>query len=115
MPIGKDSIEKRVAKPDAETVSTAKKTNTEHQTDSVKSDSNVSAVKKQTAKSAAKSSTTKNTAGEKTPAKTKTTAQTKSNVLTNVAPETVEKVIGHKEDNKYEKIGIGDDMPYYLM
>ena len=87
MPIGKDSITKRVAKiettekePVAETVETP-----------------APAVK---------------TAVKKTPAKK--TALTK-NVIANVAPETVEAVIGHKENKDVEKVEIGTDLPYYLL
>ena len=36
-------------------------------------------------------------------------------VLTNVAPETVAAVIGHKEDEKYEKVQIGQKMPDFLL
>ena len=141
MPIGKDSIEKRVAKPDAETVSSAavetespdsgKKT-------AVKSESTASASKKSssrksttgstaskssakktvaddgTAKSSLKATVTSSTEGDVKNA-TEASKKVKSNVLSNIAPETVEKVIGHKEDEKYEKVSIGDDMPYYLM
>ena len=39
----------------------------------------------------------------------------KEAVISNVAPETVEAVIGHKEDAKYEKVKIGDDLPIFLM
>ena len=36
-------------------------------------------------------------------------------VLTNVSPETVAAVIGHKEDEKYEKVQIGQKMPDFLL
>ena len=144
MPIGKDSIEKRVAKPDTETVSSSavEAANPDSQKKSaVKSESTASASKKSSSRksnagSAASKSSAKKTTSADGAAKSsaKATAVTttaekaaetatdvpqnvnvKSNVLSNSAPETVEKVIGHKEDEKYEKVSIGDDMPYYLM
>ena len=140
MPIGKDSIEKRVAKPDAETVSsTAVETESPDsgKKTAVKSESAASASKKSssrksttgstaskssakktvadgTAKSSLKATVTSSTEGDVKNA-TEVSKKVKSNVLSNIAPETVEKVIGHKEDEKYEKVSIGDDMPYYLM
>ncbi len=141
MPIGKDSIEKRVAKPDAETVSsTAVETESPDsgKKTAVKSESTASASKKSssrksttgstaskssakktvaddgTAKSSLKATVTSSTEGDVKNA-TEVSKKVKSNVLSNIAPETVEKVIGHKEDEKYEKVSIGDDMPYYLM
>ena len=36
-------------------------------------------------------------------------------VLANVSPETVAAVIGHKEDEKYEKVQIGQKMPDFLL
>ena len=76
MSLGKDSIQKRVAKP-AETTA---------------------------AKAPAKKTTTTQ---RKTPVKTA--------VVTQVAPEVVEKVIGHEEGGKVEIVSVGADMPYYLL
>ena len=73
MSLGKDSIQKRVARPAA-----------------------------QTAKAPAK----------KAPAKK---AAPKTAVLTNVAPETVEKVIAHKEKDAVAKYSLGERLPYYLL
>ena len=68
MSLGKDSIQKRVAKPAAE--------------------------------------------APKAPAK-KTAP--KSAVMTNVAPETVEKVIARKENDTIVKTALGEALPYYLL
>ena len=89
MPIGKDSITKRVAKieanePAAEII-----------------DTTVLAEKSEEKKAPAKKTSTK-----KAPVKA---------VLSNIAPETVEAVIGHKENKDIEKVEIGTDLPYYLL
>ena len=36
-------------------------------------------------------------------------------VLSNVAPETVEAVVGHKEDKPADKIQVGQKMPHFLL
>jgi hypothetical protein len=87
MPIGKDSITKRVAKIDA--------TEKEPIIESVETPP--PAVKATVKKSPAKKATT-----------------TKS-VITNIAPETVEAVIGHKENKDISKVEIGTDLPYFLL
>ena len=51
-------------------------------------------------------------AAKKAPARK---AAPKSAVLTNVAPETVEKVIAHAESADVIKVALGEDMPYYLL
>ena len=94
MPIGKDSITKRVAKVDVQpTENTAPEL-----------------VATTAAAPAAKKAPSK-----KSPATEAEATPVATNVLSNVAPETVEAVIGHKEDAKYEKVSIGDDMPVFLM
>ena len=119
MPIGKDSIQKRVAKVEttqdnmapelvATTAAAPAKTSTTKKTTTTKS-------------TTTKSTTTKSTTTAKKPATKKPAApkaeevKVETAVLTNVAPETVEKVIGHKEDEKYEKVQIGQKMPSFLM
>ena len=89
MPIGKDSITKRVAKaeavteaPVAEVVDTATPV--------------VEAIKK-------------------TPAKKTSSTKASKTVIANIAPETVEAVIGHKEKKDIEKVEIGTALPYYLL
>ena len=73
MSLGKDSIQKRVAKPAA-----------------------------QAAKSPAKKAPAKKTAP-------------KTTVMTNVAPETVEKVIARKESDAPVKYSLGQKLPFYLL
>jgi hypothetical protein len=75
MSLGKDSIQKRVAKP-AATKAPAKKT----------------PAKKATSKTA-----------------------TKTAVIANISPETVEKVIAHKENDVTVKFALGESLPYYLL
>ena len=137
MPIGKDSITKRVAKQ-----TPANDIVTETLTPPQTEDKNIApelvatvgvAPAKTTKKAPAKKTTTtsKTTASKATTAKStaekKPAAPKKSaskpaeaktvetTVLANVAPETVEKVIGHKEDEKYEKVQIGQKMPDFLL
>ncbi|MBR4031721.1 MAG: hypothetical protein IKJ07_03210 [Clostridia bacterium] len=137
MPIGKDSITKRVAKQ-----TPANDIVTETLTPPQTEDKNIApelvatvgvAPAKTTQKTPAKKTTTtsKTTASkattakstaEKKPAAPKKTASkpaeaktVETAVLANVAPETVEKVIGHKEDEKYEKVQIGQKMPDFLL
>ncbi len=69
MSLGKDSIQKRVAKPTA------------------------APAKKAPAKKAAP----------------------KTAVVTNIAPETVEKVVAHKESDAVLKYSLGQKLPYYLL
>ena len=75
MPLGKDSITKRVAKP-AEV-----------------------AVPAPVAKKAP----------------TKKTATVKATTIANIAPETVEAVTGKHENTGFEKIMLGDALPYHLL
>ena len=135
MPIGKDSITKRVAKTATEetkiapelvattaaapapkkapakkatTTSTAKKTTTSaaKKTSSTATKPATATAKKTT--TAAKKPTVKAEPEKVAPA-------VETAVLTNVAPETVAAVIGHKEDEKYEKVQIGQKMPDFLL
>ncbi len=122
MPIGKDSITKRVAKSEAPTSSETKKT-------AAKKSATAKKAPTAAKKPASKPQEEKNIAPElvatvaaapapkkpaaKAPAKT--AKKVDSAVLSNVAPETVEAVIGHKEDEKYEKVQIGHKMPDFLL
>ena len=83
MSLGKDSIQKRVAKPAEAAAPAAPKTT----------------------KAPAKKTTS--TATRKAPVKTA--------VVSKVAPEVVEKVIGHEEGGKVEMVGLGTELPYYLL
>ena len=137
MPIGKDSITKRVAKqtPANDIVTdTLTPPQTEDKNIAPELVATVGVAPAKTAKkapakktaTAAKSTTSKATTAKSTSAK-KPAAPKKSaskpaeaktvetTVLANVAPETVEKVIGHKEDEKYEKVQIGQKMPDFLL
>ena len=114
MPIGKDSIQKRVAKVETTQDNMAP----ELVATTAAAPAKTSTTKKTTT---TKSTTTKSTTTAKKPAVKKPAApkveevKVETAVLTNVAPETVEKVIGHKEDEKYEKVQIGQKMPTFLM
>ena len=66
-------------------------------------------IQKRVAKAA---EATKKPAARKAPAK-KTAP--KSAVMTNVAPETVEKVIARKETDTPVKCALGEALPYYLL
>ena len=57
-------------------------------------------------------------AASKTPATKKAPAKNtapKAAVMTNVAPETVEKVIARKETDAAKKTALGEALPYYLL
>ncbi len=131
MPIGKDSITKRVAKvetpaeekiaPELVATTAAAPKATAKKSTATKSTTTKSTAAKSTASTAKKtsSSTTKKAPARK-PAAEKLTPPTDepkvaTNVLSNVAPETVEAVIGHKENTKFEKVQVGDKMPTYLL
>ena len=116
MPIGKDSITKRVAKQTEEKIAP----------ELVATTAAAPAAKKTPAKKSTTSTTEKKTTAAKKPATAKKPAAPKAEpvkeapvvetaVLANVSPETVAAVIGHKEDAKYEKIQIGQKMPDFLL
>lgn len=128
MPIGKDSITKRVAKttneekiapelvattaaaPTPEKKAPAKKTSTAGSTAKKTTSGSTSAAKKTTTAkkpAAPKAESAKETAADAPAVETA--------VLANVSPETVAAVIGHKEDEKYEKVQIGQKMPNFLL
>ena len=133
MPIGKDSITKRVAKttteekiapelvattaaapatkePAKKTTSTAKKT-----TSTTKKTTSTTKTTTSTAKKAMpKEEIVKETLTPPSVAPEKASV-VETAVLANVSPETVAAVIGHKEDEKYEKVQIGQKMPDFLL
>ena len=88
MSLGKDSIQKRVAKPTQATP-----------------------AKAATAAVAKKAATTKS--APKQPAAK--AAPVKTAVVSKIAPEVVEKVTGHSEKANVEKIALGGELPYYLL
>ena len=111
MPIGKDSIQKRVAK-----VETHENIAPELVATTAAAPAKTATPKKTTTKSTTTKSTTAKKPAAKKPAAPKVEeVKVETAVLTNVSPETVEKVIGHKEDEKYEKVQIGQKMPTFLM
>lgn len=120
MPIGKSSIEKRVAKTDVEkkkqapelvattAAAPAKKAPAKNP---VAEKASTTATKTATAKKApAKKAAPK---AEKSAVVTKTKVDT--TVIANVSPETVEKVTGHKEKDGFEKIQLGGKLPTHLL
>lgn len=117
MPIGKDSITKRVAKVEHATV---EEQNIAPELVATTAAAPEKAPAKRTS-AAGKTAAAKKPAAKKAPekadvsSKEAASAKVSANVLSNVAPETVEAVIGHKEDAKYEKVSIGDDMPDFLL
>ena len=133
MPIGKDSITKRVAKQTpANDIATEKLTppTDESIAPELVATVGVAPAKKAPAKKSAstakKTTTAKATASskpaEKKPAtpkqttkKTVETKQVETAVLANVSPETVAAVIGHKENEKYKKVQVGQKLPTFLL
>ncbi len=118
MPIGKDSIQKRVAKVAApEQQEEEKKTPVETSTKvAEKPAAKPAATKKPAAeKSAAKPAAPK--APAKKPATAKKPADTApaTAVMANVSPETVEKVVGHAEGAPEKHVQIGHKMPTHLL
>lgn len=102
MPIGKDSITKRVAKVEKTEENIAPEL--------------VATTAAAPKKAPAKKTTT--TATKKAPAKKpapKAEPKVETTVISNIAPETVEAVIGRKESDDTKKIRIGQELPIYLM
>ena len=123
MPIGKDSITKRVAKTTTEekiapelVATTAAAPAPEKKTPAKKTSTSTTA--KKTTSTAKKTTSTAKKAAPKAEAPVIAPAETpvvETAVLANVSPETVAAVIGHKEDEKYEKVQIGQKMPDFLL
>ena len=137
MPIGKDSIKTRVAKVSAaDTTDTAALAPVKETAPAARPKSEASAASKKPAAPRKSTASKADTAAPKAPAKRKTaaskaeapapqampietaaveTAAVDTAVLANVAPETVEAVVGHKEDAKVEHVQVGQKMPNYLL
>ena len=142
MPIGKDSITKRVAKttneekiapelvattaaaPATEKKAPAKKsTSTAKKASSASGEKKTACGEKKTTSTEKKTTTTRKKAAPKvetvvetfTPPTAVDENIVETAVLANVSPETVAAVIGHKEDEKYEKVQIGQKMPDFLL
>ena len=118
MPIGKDSITKRVAK-----TTTVEKIAPElvATTAAAPAPEKKAPAKKSTSTTKKTSTTKQTTSTAKKPAEPKVEIApvkeivVETAVLSNVAPETVAAVVGHKEDEKYEKVQIGQKMPDFLL
>ena len=126
MPIGKDSITKRVAKqtetaPKTEAKATVEKNIAPELVATTAAAPAKKAPAKKTsttATTAKKTTTTKKAAPKKTAAEKLTPPEEKkvdTAVISNVAPETVEAVIGHKEKEAVEIVQIGGKMPTHLL
>lgn len=104
MPIGKDSITKRVAKTATEEKNTAPELVA----------TSAAAPKKAPAK---KTATAAKKPAPKKPATPKATAPAKVDtaVIANISPETVAAVTGHKENKGFGKVQLGDKLPVHLL
>ena len=126
MPIGKDSIKTRVAKT-AGTAAETVETPVAAEATAPAAETAPAEVKKPAPKKRTTSGTTKKKAAPQTESAPKTesapeaekpaeaVAEPATAVLANVAPETVEAVVGHKEDAKVEHVQVGQKMPHYLL
>ena len=127
MPIGKDSITKRVAKQAEPEKTTEKNIAPELVATSA-------AAPKATAKKAASTAKKPTNSSAKKPAAKKPTPKTETvtvkltppevdpkeklvdtAVIANIAPETVAAVTGHKENSGFEKVQVGEKMPVHLL
>ncbi len=112
MPVGKDSIQKRVAK----TAPAAKTVEAEAKAKEVKAEAVTETPAKPAAKKAAtaKKPATPKAEAPKADRSPEATAPATA-VMGNVAPETVEAVIGHSEKTPADKVQIGQKMPTHLL
>lgn len=141
MPIGKDSITKRVAKqaepekttekniaPElVATSAAAPKATAKKAASTAAKKPATSSAKKPTNSSAKKpaASTSKKPAAKKPvatkketltpPTEAPSTPLVDTAVLANVSPETVAAVTGHKENSGFEKVQVGEKMPVHLL
>ena len=122
MPIGKDSITKRVAKQTEEKIAPELVATTAAAPKApAKKAPAASTAKKTTSTTQKKTTTAKKPAAPKAEPVKEPVApaveekKVETTVLANVSPETVAAVIGHKEDEKYEKVQIGQNMPSFLL
>ena len=116
MPIGKDSITKRVAKPQVapEAKAATPETKVAATKAPAKKTTSTTAKKTSATTTAKKASTT--TAAKKPAAKKPATEKkVETAVLANVAPETVAAVTGHEENKGFEKVQVGEKMPVHLL
>lgn len=125
MPIGKDSITKRVAKTTNEEKIAPELVATTAAAPAAKAPAKTTSTAKKTTSTAKKTTTAKKTAPKaetvketlpppaETPVKEAPVVETA--VLANVSPETVAAVIGHKEKEAVEIVQIGGKMPAHLL
>ena len=134
MPIGKNSITKRVATPATsapvkeENIAPELVATTAAPKAPAKKTTSAAAKKPASATAKKPAAATKSTAAKK-PSTAKTAATQKETltppaeepkkvdaaVIANIAPETVAAVIGHKENTGFEKVQIGEPMPVHLL
>ena len=132
MPIGKDSITKRVAKPTEKAVESKEKNIAP---ELVATTAAAPTAQKATGTSTKKTTAAKTTTTAKKPAATaskpststkkatptakksavKTETLVDTAVLGNISPETVKAVTGHEENRGFEKTQIGEKMPVHLL
>ena len=133
MPIGKDSITKRVAKqaepekttekniaPElVATSAAAPKVTAKKAASTAAKKPATSSAKKPTNSSAKKPAAKKPVATKKEtltpPTEAPSTPLVDTAVLANVSPETVAAVTGHKENSGFEKVQVGEKMPVHLL
>lgn len=132
MPIGKDSITKRVAKqaepekttekniaPElVATSAAAPKATAKKAASTAKKPTNSSAKKPAAKKPAAKKPTpkTETVTVKLTPPEVDPKEKlVDTAVIANIAPETVAAVTGHKENSGFEKVQVGEKMPVHLL
>ena len=133
MPIGKDSITKRVAKQAEPEKSTEKniapelvatsaaapKVTAKKASSTAAKKPATSTAKKPTNSSAKKPAAKKPAATKKEtltpPTEAPSTPLVDTAVLANVSPETVAAVTGHKENSGFEKVQVGEKMPVHLL
>ena len=113
MPIGKDSITKRVAK---QTPQSEEKIAPELVATTAAAPAKKAPTKKTTTSNTKKTTAAKKPSTAKKPAAPKAeAASVETTVLANVAPETVAAVIGHNEKEAVEIVQIGEKMPTHLL
>ncbi len=123
MPIGKDSIQKRVAKAAPETTAEAVVAEAAKPAPAKKAPAKKPATT--TAKKATSATTAEKKPAAKKPAAKKPAApkavkpvepaMPATAVMANVSPEVVKAVVGHEEGAAVDHVSIGDKMPTYLL
>ena len=117
MPIGKDSIQNRVAKAAVVEDGEVKvASGTENTPAGAKpATPRKKSAPKASGETAPKAPAKKKPAAPKSAEPAMAPAEPATAVLANVAPETVEAVVGHKEEQESDKVRIGQKMPNYLL